>query len=96
MRKITQYELFTDNPEYVIVNKEEFLNDPNDRIPFGKEIFRDVYDLHVEVVSSDVEHATIGWSSKNGYVDEKAGTFSYGFALQKDGEVWKISYLPMN
>lgn len=92
----TQYELFTDNAEYVLVNKEAFLNDPQDRIPFGKEIFRDVYDLHLEVVAFDVEHATISWKSKNGVVDENAGAFVYGFALQKYGEVWKVSYLPMN
>lgn len=92
----TQYELFTDNPEYVIVNKEAFLSDPQDRITDGKEIFRDIYDLQMEVVESDVEHANIGWKSKNGYVDENAGAFGYGFALQKDGEVWKVSYMPMN
>jgi len=55
----TQYELFTDNPDYVIVNKVEFLKDPQDRIPAGKEIFRDVFDLHMEVVESDVEHAYV-------------------------------------
>lgn len=91
----TQYELFTENPEYVTVSKEDFLKEPQDRIPVSKEIFEDVYEIN-GIAEYDEEHVYISWKSKNGYIDESAGAFAYGFALQKDGEVWKVSFNPMN
>lgn len=92
----TQFELFTTNEEYVLMTKEEFLANSQSGTPSEMDIFEDVYELKISLSESNEEHAYISWKSKNGYIDERAGAFIYGFALQKDDNIWKVSFNPMN
>lgn len=91
----TTYELYTKNEKYVQWSKEEDRNFPeSDRLKdFG--VYKDVYDLNIEYSESDEEHAAITWKSKNGDSDEKLGAYTYGFSLVKDGDIWKVSFLPI-
>lgn len=91
----TTYELYTKNEKYVQWSKEEDRNFPkSDRMKdFG--VYRDVYDLNIGYTESGEKHAIITWKSRNGYSDEKLGAYTYGFSLVKDGEIWKVNFMPI-
>ena len=59
-------------------------------------IFEAVYNINTEINTYNEEHAMISWKSRYGHVSEEVGAFTYGFSLIKDGEVWKVSFAPMN
>jgi cell division protein FtsB len=91
----TTYELYTKNENYVQWSKEEDRNFPeSDRIK-DFEVYKDVYDLNIQYSGSDEEHAAITWKSRNGDSDEKLGAYTYGFSLVRDGDIWKVNFLPI-
>lgn len=91
----TQYELYTTNEGYVMWSKEEDLAFPKkDRIK-DFEKYKDVHDIEVKYGKNYEEEAIISWSSENGYVDEEHGPWNYEFRLIKDGDIWKVSFMPM-
>lgn len=91
----TSYALYTTNKKYVLCSKEEYKAMTKDNNIKDFEIFKDIYDLEIDINISDEERATISWFSKNGYVDEEQGTFKYSFSLIKDEKSWKVSFMPM-
>lgn len=58
-------------------------------------VFEDIYNLKVEINAYDEDNAVITWHSKNGYFDENIGNYIYSFALKRDGDIWKASFVPM-
>jgi|LGOV01.1.fsa_nt_gb hypothetical protein len=91
----TVYELYTTNEGGFFWSKEEGMNIPiKDRMS-DFSIVEDVYNLKVIVNEDNKEYATIIWYSENGYNDENIGAYNNGFNLQKDGDVWKVSFVPM-
>lgn len=91
----TEYELYTTNEAYVLWSKEEDNKIPNEHRLQEFDVYKDIYDVGIIFSESNSEQATITWKSKNGYVDEKLGAITYGFSLVKDGDVWKVNFLPM-
>lgn len=92
----TQSHLYTTNPKYITASNDEILVSTVEPFPYDQSIFDKVYDLTIEINRTDVSHAYITWKSKNGYADENGNTFVYGFSLQKDEDIWKVSINPMN
>lgn len=84
----TQYELYTTNEGGFFWSKEEDLNIPNKRRMSDYTMFEDVYNLNVELKGENEDLATITWFSKN-------RVYINGFSLQKHGDVWKVSFVPM-
>ncbi len=91
----TVYELYTTNEEGFFWTKEEDMNIPIIERMSDFTVVEDVYNLKFEINKSDDENAVITWNSKNGYFDENIGAHIYGFSFVKDGDVWKVSFLPM-
>ena len=91
----TVYELYTTNEEYAMATKEEYLNIRNEHRMSDFTVFEDIYDLNFEVNKYNEEHAVITWHSKNGYFDENIGAYIYSFSFIKDGDIWKVSFVPM-
>jgi len=58
-------------------------------------IFEDIYNLNIDFNGDNQEFAVITWNSKNGYTDDKSEAFTYGFTLQKDKNIWKVNFMPM-
>ena len=92
----TQYELHTTNEEFVMMSKEEFISNRAVNKMTDFKIFEAVYNINTEINTDNEEHAMISWKSRYGHVSEEVGAFTYGFSLIKDGEVWKVSFAPMN
>lgn len=91
----TTYELYTTDGKYVQWSKEEDMNFPKSDRMKDFRVFKDVYDLNIEYSESDEGHAAVTWKSRNGDSDEKLGAYTYGFSLVKDGETWKVNFLPV-
>ncbi len=90
----TEYELYITNEGGFFWSKEEDLKIPIEDHMSDFTIFEDIYNLKVEINNNE-KHSVILWNSKNGYIDENIYTYIYGFNLQKDGDVWKVSFVPM-
>ncbi|MGV8146461.1 MAG: hypothetical protein ACLKAK_08950 [Alkaliphilus sp.] len=90
----TEYEFYTTSAEYILWTKEEYMAIPDEHRTSDFSVFKDVYDLEVNIRNNNGKYATVTWKSKNGYIDEKQGAFTYSFSLQMDGEIWKVSFLP--
>ncbi len=85
----------TDLTLYEEAKYEEDRNFPeSDRVK-DFEVYMDVYDLNIQYSGSDEEHAAITWKSRNGDSDEKLGAYTYGFSLVRDGDIWKVNFLPI-
>ena len=76
------------------MTKDEFINESDNSV-LDYDIFNDVYNLETRIDADGLD-ATIIWKSKNGHYADPEGYFTYGFSLTKDGEVWKVSFAPMN
>jgi hypothetical protein len=58
-------------------------------------VFEDVFNVKIDLSTRDEDNALIVWNSRNGYVDELQGGWTYTFRLVKDDDVWKVGFLPL-
>jgi hypothetical protein len=58
-------------------------------------IFQDIYNLNVKVNKDNTDYTSISWTSDNGEIGKNIGTYSYGFSLHKNGNIWKVLLVAM-
>lgn len=92
----TQYEFILQNDDF-LMTKEEFLDIFIEEKTNDFAMFKGICDLKVDISTDDYnkEHAVISWKLKNDCIDDKQGASLYGFSMQKDEEIWKVCFLPL-
>lgn len=89
----TVYELYQKDEAHVLWSKEEHFKIQEDEKGMENfDVFKEIYDFKT---TFDGDQAHLTWKSKNGYVDEISGPFTYSFYLSKEDDIWRVCYLPM-
>lgn len=91
----TQYEFYASKEREEFWMKEEHLEIRDKDRHSAYDIFEDVYSLRINVKTEDKGSAKIKWNSRNGYVDEFQGPWTYTFRMVQEDDVWKVGFLPL-